>query len=299
MEGLVTPFTERDITRMLAPPCPAEYSAGSHEGLKVSEAEFWDVWYYDPDYRYEWNNGYLEVKPVGDYQGHLMSHWFILLLDNFLKAFPIARSAGLDIGFRLSFSGRVSIRKPDYAVILNTNTTDIQLLDASYRGTYDLCIEFLSYSSRTAIQRDTVQKKKEYAGGGVPEYYILDPRGLQTAFYELDARHRYQPIPPVQGDVIQSRVLPGFQFRISDLYHQPGFKALTDDCVYQQYVMLDYQKQKQRAEQADRRAEQERQRAKQADRRAEQEKRRAEQEKQRADKLEARLKALGLSLDEE
>ncbi len=40
----------------------------SADGLRVSEAEYWQTYYHDPDFTYEWNNGILEEKPMADYQ---------------------------------------------------------------------------------------------------------------------------------------------------------------------------------------------------------------------------------------
>ncbi len=284
MEGLQQALIpERELAGILSGEILDRHAkaAGSQEGLKVSEAEFWETWYHDRDYRYEWNNGYLEVKPLSDYKGYLIGRWFTFLLHAFLEAHPIARTVGMDIGFRLAFYNGVSIRKPDYAVILNSNPIDIDLDDASYRGIYDLCLEFLSCSSKVSRERDTVHKKREYAGVGVQEYFILDPRGQDTAFYRLDQGNTYQPIAPVWGDIIQSSVLPGFQFRVRDLYEQPNLKHLIHNPVYQHYVLLDYQK-------AEHRIEQERQRA-------EQNECMLTLEKQRAEKLANKLRELGIS----
>jgi hypothetical protein len=77
-------------------------------------------------------------------------------------------------------------------------------------------------------------------------------------------------LPPVQGDIIQSTVLPGFQFRLSDLTQQPSLIEMAADEVYQAFVLPEYQIEKQRAE----------------------------QERQRAERLVAKLKALGISPDE-
>ncbi len=259
----------------------AEDLPESHEGRRVTEAEFWATWYTEPDYSYEWNNGILEVKPVGDYHGFLVSQWFIFLLNEFLRAHPIARAVGMDIGFRLAFSEHVSIRKPDYAVIRNDNPAAIHLNDASYAGLYDLCIEFLSYSSPAASRRDTVQKKWEYAGAGVQEYFILDARGLETAFYRLDRHQCYQVIQP-EGGVIRSAVLPGFQFRRRDLYDRPDLKSLIADPAYRDFILLDYQAQMRQTAQERQRAEAEAQKAKTEAERAAAANRRAEAEAQKA-----------------
>ncbi len=174
-----------------------------------------------------------------------------------------------------------------------------------------MCVEALSHTSPAGVIRDTVQKKREYASAGVQEYFILDSHCEETRFYRLGRNRNYQPIQPVKGDMIQSGVLPGFQFRIQDLYGRPSLEVLMRDPVYQHYVLPGYQQAEQRAEQETQRAEREKQRAEQEKQRAErtealltQEKQRTEQEKHRAEQAEqqaakfaARLKELGISPD--
>ncbi len=183
-------------------------------------------------------------------------------------------------------------------------------LDCSYSGAFDLCVESLSYSSSKEVKRDTVVKKGEYEGIGVGEYFILDARKIETAFYRLNRRGKYVKIRPSAGGVVRSGVLPGFQFRVSDLYSRPSNQELVEDAVYQEYVLPFHQHVRQKAEQEKAKAEQEKARAEQEKARAEQaekglaeerrhselERIRAEQEKQRADLLEAKLRALGISL---
>ncbi len=311
MEGLQTLYSGRidpEIIphpaplRLLTPKAPTIDIPVSWEGLAVTEAEFLEDWYDVPDVIYEWCNGILEEKPVSDLEGWLMGQWFITLLTMFLEIHPMARMFGTDIGFRLNFAENVSIRRPDVALILNQNPVGIHLKDAFYKGTCDLCVEFLSHSKPSGVKRDTVQKKKEYAGSGVQEYYILDSKGKETVFYRLNENRIYQPIPPVNGDIIQSGVLPGLQFRMRDVYDCPSLETLMRDPVYQHYVLPGYQEaesrlvfEKLRAEQAETLLELEKQRAEQEKQRAEQEKQRAEQADLRVAKMAAKLKELGIS----
>ena len=44
----------------------------SEEGLRVSEAEYWETYYDMPDRVYEWHNGILEERPMGDKETFLM-----------------------------------------------------------------------------------------------------------------------------------------------------------------------------------------------------------------------------------
>jgi Uma2 family endonuclease len=277
----------------------------SEDRLYVSEEEYWEKYYNHPDFSYEWNNGYLEEKPMTDYKGSEAYQWFLVLLRQFLEIFPIAKMVGLEFGFRLALPREKRyVRKPDLAVVLNDNPVMLHSDDQSYKGTFDICIESLSYSTLKEIKRDTVDKKKEYQGVGVREYYILDARGIETAFYHKNRKGKYQKTEPEKGEIIRSEVLPGFQFRIKDLYKQPSLEKLTEDEVYQGYVLPFHQKVKQKAESERQRAEQislqliaEHQRAEQVSLQLIAERQRAEQAEHRAALLADKLKLLGISVE--
>lgn len=168
---------------------------------------------------------------------------------------------------------KTTVRKPDLGLILKTNPTPIADTDRTYAGVFNLGIESVSNYTQSGVNRDILVKKNEYEAIGVQEYYILDERGVHTNFYELTSSGLYQPIQPQADGVIVSRVLPGFQFRIEDLYRKPSRHDLVRDSVYQGFVVPAYQVEKKRAEQ---------------------EHQRAEQECQQKEKLIAQLKALGI-----
>jgi len=50
----------------------------------------------------------------------------------------------------------------------------------------------------------------------------------------------YIPIEHIDGNIIQSNVLPGFQFIISDLHRRPSFETMVDDPVYQGFILPNY-----------------------------------------------------------
>jgi len=273
----------------------------SEDGLFVSEAEYWEKYYNHPDFNYEWNNGYLEEKPMTDLKGSLVYQWFSDILRRYFSTYPIGTIVNLEIGFRLALPRRKSVRKPDLAIVLNDNPVMMSLNDHSYKGTFDLCVESLSYSKLKEIRRDTADKKKEYEGIGVREYYILDARRIETAFYYLNEKGKYQKIKPVNEEIIQSEVLPGFQFRVSDLYTQPSLEEMTEDAVYQEYILPFHQQIRHKAEQERQRAESEWQRAESEWQRAESEKLKAEfaenqliWEREKSARLEAKLRELGI-----
>ncbi|MCP4345479.1 MAG: Uma2 family endonuclease, partial [Desulfobacterales bacterium] len=133
----------------------------SKDGLVVSEEEYWEIYYNDPDFVYEWNNGCLEVKPMSDVKGSKSYRWFCSVLDCYLTTYPVGTAVSLEIGFRLSLPHKTGARIPDLAVVLDSNPVSINDDDRSYDGIFDLCVESLSHSSLKEIKRDTEDKKDE------------------------------------------------------------------------------------------------------------------------------------------
>ncbi len=249
----------------------------SRDGWAVSEEEYWAVYYEGSgddyyDAQYEWNNGYLEEKSVSTYQVYSMTEWLMLALQQYLDHRPIAKliSSGT-FGFSIQLVNSTTIRKPDGAVVLNSNLQKLQKKDRSYHGIFDLCIEAISDSRKRDIERDTIEKKRDYAKAGVQEYYIVDDTD-KMVFYWLNDLGEYEEL---KGDIIRSKLLPGFQFRKADLLRQPSLTEMAEDEVYRDYVLPVLTKKKelalQRAELALKHAEQEWERAELAIRQTEQE----------------------------
>ena len=249
----------------------------AREPLRVSEAEYWQVYYEHPDAQYEWNNGLLEEKPMPDFLSISLYQWFLRLLEEYLTVFPIGGIMALEMGFRLDLGDKVSVRKPDLAVLLHSNPVVPHPTDRSFHGVCDICIEFLSDSTPTEVERDTVHKKEEYAKGGVPEYYILDRLGKHTCFYRLHEAGTYQRLDSAEEGLIQSTVLEHFAFRRQDLEAQTPFKTLMNDPLYQPYLLKSLQEERQQKEQALKREEQERQQKEQERQQKEQERQQKEQ----------------------
>ena len=214
----------------------------SDEGKHVKESVYWDQYYEDKNFRYEWNNGILEVKEMPTFLCMCCADFFKRMIEQYLSVNPIALLVSLDIAFSITMNKKKMIRKPDLAIILNTNPFQPKDFDRSYKGTYDICIEFLSESKNAYVLKDTIYKKQEYCAAEVKEYYIIDDKNIHTAFYRLNSQGEYEPIPQKNG-IITSTVLPGFRFRVEDIYKRPDFKELMKQDVYKNYILVDYRKQ--------------------------------------------------------
>jgi len=261
-------------------------------GRYVTSEEYWEHWYEGTVY--EWNNGYLEAKPMSTPSQFDLYSWFLQLLLQFRLALQSTQIMALETGFTMSVPDpahpnqlKEITRKPDIGAILLTNPVRWDDDHRSYHGICDLCIESVSDSHPSEILRDTEIKFTEYEFSGVKEYYILDPSHEYMHFYALNQFGIYEEILPDHNGVIRSTVLAGFQFRLADLDTMPSLEELALDEVYQNYVLLHYQAAERRARVAEQRATEERQRA-------EVERQQAAEERQRAERLEQKLRELGI-----
>lgn len=237
------------------------------DGRYVTLEEYWANYYTHEDASYEWNDGYLEAKPMSTLVQYRLFLWFLKLLHEYVTFYDNAELMSLETGFTMTVPNpkklgqmKKTVRKPDLAVILRSNTVQWGEHDHSYKGICDLCVESLSDSRPSEILRDTTIKKSEYAFAGVQEYSILDPEDQYMIFYERTVNGLYVELQADAAGVIHSKVLPGFQFRVSDLQRLPSFEDLLADDVYY-YVLPGYRVALQRVADEQERAEQERQRA--------------------------------------
>ena len=224
------------------------------DGRYVTLEEYWVKWYENPypdiDVSYEWNNGRLEAKPAHNGLQLSLYSWFLDLLRRYLETHKNADLINLETGFVLTISDpaepsgqRGAVRKPDIGVILHSNPVSWGRIDQRhFAGVCDMVVEALSDSTQAEAERDTEEKKRDYALAGVKEYYILDPSGDDMHFYRLAPQERrYEEIQPDNEEVVRSETLPGFQFRRQDLWRQPDLAELALDEKYAEYVIPGYQ----------------------------------------------------------
>lgn len=247
-------------SKNVAPGDTPDSSWAPDNGRRVTLEEYWEKWYENPypdlDVSYEWNNGILEAKPLPNAPQIGLYNWFLALLLCNVQTYDHASLINLETGFMLKIdddsdpSGeRVQVRKPDIGVILNTNPVSWGELDQRhFDGVCDMVVEAVSDSTLAEVLRDTVEKREDYALGGVKEYYILDPDGERMRFYTLTSEGEYEEIPPEPNGVIRSKVLSGLQFRLDDLNRRPRLADLARDDVYSEYVIPDLQAAVKRAE---------------------------------------------------
>jgi Uma2 family endonuclease len=76
-------------------------------------------------------------------------------------------------------------------------------------GPADVVFEIVSESTR---QKDWVEKRAEYATGGVPEYWIIDPVQNRAEICRLTAGGLYETASDGSSGRLESEVIPGLWF---------------------------------------------------------------------------------------
>jgi len=169
----------------------------------MTEQEFLE-WTAKADVRAEWVDGKaFELMPP-DERHQDISGFLLILLRMFARRLGLGRV--LNAPFEMRLRTRPSYREPDLLFVAgeNADRLDRKRLD----GPADLAVEIVGDDSST---RDLRDKFQEYAGAGVREYWIVDPRPDRSAFraFALASTDDYQELVPDESGRIHSQVLPG------------------------------------------------------------------------------------------
>ena len=135
-------------------------------------------------------------------------------LDRVIGIFVEQNALGvlLDAPFQMKMENG---REPDLIFISNRNLH--RLRNTYLDGPADLAVEIISPES---IGRDRGDKFYEYARGGVPEYWLIDPQEQWAEFYHLHGG-RYQPAFTGDAGIYHASTIPGFWLKVEWLWQQP------------------------------------------------------------------------------
>jgi Uma2 family endonuclease len=167
----------------------------------------------EDDLKSEWVDGEVHyMSPVSKFHQRV-SLFLIWLIETFVSAHRIGQV--FYEPFVMKTGPDLPGRSPDVLFIANEHLDRVKI--NHLEGPADLAVEIISPDSR---RRDRVTKRKEYAKGGVREYWIIDPQNRQAEFLRLNEDGAYEPIPLNDG-VFQSQVLEGFWLRVNWLWNEP------------------------------------------------------------------------------
>jgi Uma2 family endonuclease len=157
----------------------------------------------------EFSHGHLEVLPMPTQSHQLL----VIALFQLLRAFVAARKLGtaLIAPMRMQlWPGK--FREPDIMLMLAEN--DERRTDQYWLGA-DLVIEVVSPDDR---RRDIVTKRQEYALGGIPEYWIVDPTDRQITVLVLERDSYTVHGAFAEGEQATSLLLEDFSVDVTTVF---------------------------------------------------------------------------------
>jgi Uma2 family endonuclease len=166
----------------------------------------------DEDTLAEWVDGQVIVNSPANAKHQRLLRFLLRVLAGYVDVQGAGEVFEAPFQMKLPRSGR----EPD---LLYVATAHLARVRPTYvDGPADLVVEIISPDS---VERDRQTKFAEYATGGVPEYWLLEPDAEQVEFYRLDAHGAYQSIAPDAAGVYRSAALPGFWLHVAWLWQEP------------------------------------------------------------------------------
>lgn len=163
----------------------------------------------------EWVNGEVACY-MSTTEAHQRVVGFLLfILQGFVRVRRMGRIRSAPYAMRATPGGNA--REPDVMFVAANHL--VRLGPTYLDGPADLVVEVVSDDS---VARDHDEKFSEYQEAGVREYWIIDPRQKRhrAAFYVLDERGAFRPVPLDDDNRYRSAVLPGFWLDVAWLWQE-------------------------------------------------------------------------------
>ncbi|MEJ5309926.1 MAG: Uma2 family endonuclease [Anaerolineae bacterium] len=164
----------------------------------------------DEDTLAEWVNGEIVMTSPASNQHQDIADFLTTILRAYIQArnLGVVRSAPFQMKLRNG-------REPDLLFVKQEHLD--RLKPTHLDGPADLVIEIVSPES---VGRDRGEKFYEYAQGGIPEYWLIDPQRQQAEFYELQADYYTLRFSGHAGRY-DALTIPGFWLDIAWLWQTP------------------------------------------------------------------------------
>lgn len=165
-------------------------------------------------HRYELLNGRVVMNPPAAWPHGEVESRLLRRLGNVVEPGRLGRLLGSSQGYELPSGDTV---EPDASFVSNARWAATPPVAGKFLQVVpDLVVEILSPSTTT---RDRGEKKAIYAGAGVREYWIVDPRGRTVTIFVGEASDRFSAgLVLGEDDTIESDVLPGLGFVVRELF---------------------------------------------------------------------------------
>ena len=170
------------------------------------------------DNRAEWVEGRVEILMPASIQHQLLKGFLFFVLKLFLQGKDLGLVLDAPTLMRLPI--RPSGRDPDLLFIGKSKLDQVR--QNYIDGPADIVVEVISPESR---ERDRVQKYRECAQAGIPEYWLIDPT-LKTAEFFTLRNGAYEPAGIDAEGRFWSDALPGFWMMVNWLWDEPSLPEI-------------------------------------------------------------------------
>lgn len=176
----------------------------------------------DEDAHTEWVDGEVIVFNRPKVYHQVVLQFVAILLGQYAQLLDLGRV--LIAPFEVKLRGGRSYREPDVLFIAKENLS--RLTEDRLEGPAHLIVEIISADS---VHRDRHTKFSEYAGVGIREYWIVDPRPRRQAadFFRLNDQGEYELFATEADEKVTSQVLPGFWLKPAWLWQADILAPLT------------------------------------------------------------------------
>lgn len=159
----------------------------------------------------EYTDGKIEVLSMPTIEHQRILKFLLWALDSFVTRNNLGEV--LLAGTRVYIDPK-KYREPD--VVFCSNARVARSGTRYYDGA-DLVMEVVS-DDPASQQRDLEQKPSDYAEGGVPEYWIVDPQQQKITVLSLQGSAYVEHGVFVPGETATSKLLPGFTVSVTETF---------------------------------------------------------------------------------
>lgn len=159
----------------------------------------------------EYTDGKIEVLSMPTIEHHAIVKLLFLALNLFIteRRLGEVHFAGVRV-----YLDPKKYREPD---VVYCSTARHARSGTRYYDGADLVMEVVS-DDPASQQRDHEQKPSDYAEGGVPEYWIVDPQLRKITVLVLHGGHYVEHGVFIPGELATSKSLPGFAVSVTEVF---------------------------------------------------------------------------------
>jgi len=164
----------------------------------------------DEDTLAEWVDGKVVIYSPASKRHQNIADFLLKVMGTYVESHDLGMVISAPFQMKLEHG-----REPD--VLFVTSEHLDRLKETYLDGPADLVVEIVFPDT---MGRDRGDKFYEYAQGGVPEYWLIDPQLQWADFYQLEGE-RYRVAFSGEEGEYRALVLPGFWLRVEWLWQEP------------------------------------------------------------------------------